>query len=65
MHWGDYQKECHRLLNEVFDSKKEGYRWLHETFKVKHFSELDPKKDVVLLRQIYDALFTKEILNNK
>lgn len=57
MHWGDYQKECHRLLDEVFLSKAEGYKWLRDTFSVYHFSELDRRKDADKLREIYNKLY--------
>lgn len=43
--------------------KKEGYMWLEENFGIRHFSELDHKKDVDKLQRIYDALIIKTILD--
>jgi hypothetical protein len=61
--WGFYQKECHRLLNECFDSKGKGYVWLQENFGVNHFSDLrmSHKSDQIKLKDIYDKLLVKSI----
>lgn len=57
MTWGHYQRECHRLLDDIFPNKSRGYKWLYDNYKVRHFSELDVKKDRVKLQEIYNELY--------
>ena len=38
--FGEYQRECHALMDIVFSTRPAGYKWLWENFKIKHFSEL-------------------------
>jgi hypothetical protein len=63
MHFGFYQKECHRLLNEAFDNKASGYKWLYDNFKLRHFSELqgNNKEHKKIIQDIYDKLLVKTI----
>lgn len=51
--WGEYQRACHKMLTDLFDSKKEAYTWLHEKFgrdfqfhKLKHDTDLEKLKQV-------------------
>ena len=62
MNWGKLQRECHRLLLEIFP-KKEGYKWLAENFGINHFSELKHQTDLHKLEEIYEKL--KERLEDK
>lgn len=61
MKWGTHQKICHNLLLEAFDSKGQAYYWLYEKFQVRHFSELDPLKDKILLAEINSQLLSRSI----
>lgn len=57
MNWGQMQRECHRMIEECFPSKKEGYKWLRETFDIEHFSQIQYKDPI--LREIYNKLYIK------
>lgn len=61
MNWGKLQRECHRLLYEIY-GKKEGYMWLEENFNLKHFADLKHPDDMKKLEEIYDTLKVREIL---
>lgn len=61
MKFGHLQKECHKLLEQVFGDKKEAYTWLWINFKLRHFSQLK-EKDIELLRSIYEKLYIKSVL---
>ncbi len=63
MHWGKLQRECHRLLDEVFDTRKDGYKWLRDNFGVQHFSQLKHGDDMQKLESIYQKLYIKSITN--
>ena len=56
-HWGFYQIECHRLLDECFDGKGVGRQWLKKNFGINHFSQLDHKTDLNKIIDIYDKLY--------
>ena len=62
-HWGFYQKKCHKYLEQLFDTRKEAYKWLSTECKVQYFSLLNPKTDFLKLREIHDKLLVKEIFN--
>ena len=57
MHWGKLQRECHRLLQEVFPKRADGYVWLKNTFKISHFSELKYQSDKDKLMEIHERLW--------
>lgn len=56
MTYGHLQRECHRLIHDVFSTKKDGYKWLWEHFKIRHLSEVE-EKDIEILRKIYEELY--------
>lgn len=62
VNWGQMQRKCHRWFDELFDSKKDGYKWLKDNFGINHFSSLNHKTDENLLRDIYQALYIKSII---
>lgn len=61
------QRECHRLLNEVFESKSEGYKWLNDNYNIVHFHNFhhqrEDKKSLELLEEIYSKLYIKSLLD--
>lgn len=61
MNWGQYQRECHRLMDELFDDKKQAYDWLYHHFKIRHFSDLTPKEDGEKLEAVYNKLYIKSV----
>lgn len=60
MKFGQYQRKIHALLEEVFDSRSDAYKYLHEKYGVKHFSQITPNQ-IELLRKIYDDLYVRSI----
>lgn len=63
MNYGHLQAECHRLLDEVFETKAEGYKWLKENFGILHFHNLHHTQDTETLQEIYNQLYVKSIIN--
>ena len=63
MNWGELQRECHRLMDEVFENKAEAYKWLDKNFGKRHFSSLKYGRDNELLEEIYRQLYVKSIIN--
>jgi hypothetical protein len=57
--WGHLQRECHRLLDEVFLCKGIAYDWLYKNFEIRHFSSLRYPRDYDKLKEIYRQLFIK------
>lgn len=56
------QRECHKLINEVFSNKAEGYKWLKDNYGVSHFREFDKNFNVEKLEQIHEKLVIKSII---
>lgn len=59
IHWGKLQKECHKWMDDLFDTRDDAYLWLRTTFDIRHFSELKHKEDLDKLIEIHRALYVK------
>lgn len=56
--WGEYQRACHKMLNEYFESKHEAYKWLHETFgRDFQFHKLNNKTDLEKIKEVHQKLW--------
>lgn len=60
----ELKRDCHNLMTQIWgtdrDSQSLAYAWLKDQFgKTIHFSEV---KDLALVRQIYDRLSVRSIL---
>lgn len=49
------------MLGEVFEDRREGYKWLSENFKINHFSDLKWNEDIEILREIHAKLYIKSL----
>lgn len=62
MKWGKLQRECHRLLDEIFYNKGDAYKWLTFNFHLAHFSNLKYPHDLQKLEEIYKKLYLRDVL---